>query len=132
VPGHGLANDVVGPVWTDGGLATTATELARFGDALYRARLVSAASVRRLVSFDRFGTGVGVDGEPFDGHHWLGNSGSYAGFESELWHDTARGVTIAVVTNRDEGKDADAATSDRIWAGVAEAYDELGQGGACG
>lgn len=131
VPGHGLANDVVGPVWTDGGLATTAAELARFGDALYRGQIVSAATVGQMTRFDRFGTGLGVYGELYGGHRWFGHSGSYGGFESELWHDRGRGVTIAVVTNRDEPENADDSTSDLIWTAIVDAYDAQGPSGGC-
>ena len=101
MPGHGLSNDVVGPVWTDGGLATTAAELARFGDGLHRGLVVSKATVRTMTTFDRFDTGLGLYPEQFDDYRWIGHSGSYGGFESELWHEPSHGVTIAVVTNRD-------------------------------
>jgi D-alanyl-D-alanine carboxypeptidase len=132
IPGHGLPTIEVGPVWTDGGLATTATELARFGDALNRAVVVSPATLRAMTTFDRFGTGLGLYPAPFDGRTWFGHSGSYGGFESELWHDPSRGVTVAVVTNRDEPENADDSISDRIWTAVAQAYDDRAAVGACG
>lgn len=36
VPGWGINTDTLGPLWTDGGIATTAVELAKFADALHR------------------------------------------------------------------------------------------------
>jgi D-alanyl-D-alanine carboxypeptidase len=118
VPGLGIPSDYVGPVWTDGGISTTAEELAHFGDALFGARLVSSASLAQMTAFNKFDVGFGLFPADFDGHHWIGNSGSYGGFESELWNDPARGVTIAVTVNRDS-------TSGTVWDAVARAYDRI-------
>ncbi|MBA3717443.1 MAG: beta-lactamase family protein, partial [Actinobacteria bacterium] len=118
VPGLGIPSDYVGPTWTDGGISTTAEELGRFGDALFGGRLVSAASLKAMTTMNRFAVGYGLFPDDFDGHHWVGNSGSYGGFESELWHDRSRGVTIAITVNRDS-------TSDTVWSAVARAYDRL-------
>ncbi|HVL89940.1 MAG TPA: hypothetical protein VM841_06870 [Actinomycetota bacterium] len=48
-----------------------------------------------MTRIDEHGTGLGlVEAEDGGGRRWLGHSGSYAGFESELWHDGSRGLTI--------------------------------------
>ena len=46
VPGVGIPADYWGTVWTDGGLASTATDMARFGDALFRGRLLRRETLR--------------------------------------------------------------------------------------
>jgi D-alanyl-D-alanine carboxypeptidase len=132
VPGVGISADYWGPVWTDGGLATTAEELARIGDAVFEARLVRPATLRAMTTINRFESGLGLFPGPFDGDRWFGHEGSYGGFESELWHDPARGATIAVTTDMDERAGA-TATSERIWDGIAHAYDRgTRPGHACG
>jgi D-alanyl-D-alanine carboxypeptidase len=132
VPGIGISSDYVGEVWTDGGISTTAEELARFGDGLFSGRLVNAATLKQMTKIDRFQTGLGLFPGPFDGHNWLGHEGSYGGFESENWHDSKRGVTITVTTNMDERASAADTTSDRIWMSVARAYDRTAKSTPCG
>ncbi len=131
VPGYGIGSDTLGPVWTDGGLATTALDLARFGDGLFGGRLVTAATLAQMTRIDGSQEGLGVEASDFDGLTWLGHSGSYGGFESEVWYDGTRGVTIALTTNMDEADSAADTTSDRIWVDVAGAYDNAAPDGAC-
>jgi CubicO group peptidase (beta-lactamase class C family) len=68
----------------------------------------------------------------YGGAAWLGHSGSYGGYESELWTDPQRGMTLAVTTNMDERDSAQATTSGRIWDALADALDHAGvAGSAC-
>jgi D-alanyl-D-alanine carboxypeptidase len=124
VPGVGIPSDYRGEVWTDGGISTTAEELARFGDGLFGARLVGPKTLRTMTTVDRFGSGLGLFAGPFDGHSWLGHSGSYGGFESDLWYDRKRGVTIAVTVNQDD-------SSEPIWNAVTRAYDREAAATSC-
>jgi D-alanyl-D-alanine carboxypeptidase len=123
IPGYGLSTDYWGPVWTDGGLATTATGLAKFGNALSRGVLVSLATVAEMTDVGPNDYGLGIYGQSFDGHYWLGHDGDYGGFESEDWTDRARQVSIAVTTNLTEPDSAPDTASDRIWRAVVQAYD---------
>jgi len=123
IPGYGLSNDYWGPVWTDGGLASTATDLARFGNALLRGRLVRPATVAQMTSVGANDYGLGIYGQSFDGHWWLGHDGDYGGFESEDWTDRSRQVSIAVTTNLTEPDNASDTASDRIWRAAVQAYD---------
>jgi D-alanyl-D-alanine carboxypeptidase len=125
IPGYGLSNDYWGPVWTDGGLASTATDLARFGNALLRDRLVNAQAVAQMTNAGPNDYGLGIYGQSFDGHWWLGHDGDYGGFESEDWTDRSRQVSIAVTTNLTERDSAPDTASDSIWRAVVGAYDNL-------
>jgi D-alanyl-D-alanine carboxypeptidase len=116
VAGVGLPSDFWGPVWTDGGLASTAEDLARFGDALFERRLLSAKTLKTMTHIDRFGGGLGLFPFDYGGHRWLGHNGRYAGYESEIWNDAKRRVTIAVTTNVSRSSLA-------TWQGVVAAYD---------
>src|SRR5439155_4738905 len=82
-PGIGIPSDFWGPVWTDGGLAGTAEDLARFGDGLFEARLLRPKTVRTMTRIDRLGAGLGVFPLQYGGHRWLGHNGRYVGYESE-------------------------------------------------
>ena len=48
IPGFGVSSAVWGPVFTDGGLASSSLDLARFGNALLGGRLVRATAVRQM------------------------------------------------------------------------------------
>jgi D-alanyl-D-alanine carboxypeptidase len=115
-PGVGVRADYWGPVWTDGGLASTAPDLARFGDALFEGRLLSPKTIRTMTRPNRFGHGLGVDRKRFAGHTWTGHDGRYGGYESELWYDAKRRITIAVTTDVN-------ASSLTVWKALVAAYD---------
>jgi len=123
VPGYGISSGTVGPVWTDGGLISTATDIAHFGDALFDGRLVAPATLAQMTTIDGDGEGLGPESSTYDGRTWLGHSGDYGGFESELWHDASRDITLTVTTNMDEPSSAGMTTSATIWDAVASAID---------
>ena len=121
-PGVGIGTNYFGPVWTDGGLASTAADLARFGDALFGGRILDRPTLALMTTLDRYDGGLGLDSADYDGHRWIGHSGSYGGLESELWYDAADGTTVTVTTNKDESESASDTTSDVIWQAVVDAY----------
>ena len=132
VRGVGLPSNYWGPVFTDGGLASTALDLARFGNALFSDRLVNEDSVEQMADLGRFDYGLGITDGAFDGHTWLGHNGAYGGYESENWTDQSRMVTITVTTNVEEADNASAAASETIWEDVVKAYDKSsGSQGGC-
>jgi D-alanyl-D-alanine carboxypeptidase len=123
-PGVGMPSDYWGEVWTDGGLASTAPDLARFGDALFAGRLVSPATLALMEQFSGSDDyGFGLYAKDADGYSWIGHDGDYLGYESEDWHDPARHLTITVTTDLTESDNANDTISNRIWDAVAAAYD---------
>jgi D-alanyl-D-alanine carboxypeptidase len=93
--------------WTGGGFATSARDLARWGHALYTAQAVSAGMrdlmIREAVPAQlgpgtKYGLGVIVrSGTPL-GETW-GHSGFFPGYQSELLHIPASGLTLAIQIN---------------------------------
>ncbi len=124
IPGFGVSTAVWGPVFTDGGLAASSIDLARFGNALLGGRLIGATAVRQMTQIGRGDYGFGLRGRRFDGRFWLGARGYFGGFEAEDWSDSSRQVTIAVATNLQVG--GGEPTSTRIWSDIARAYGRLG------
>jgi D-alanyl-D-alanine carboxypeptidase len=108
---RGVPTDVIGPVWTDGGVVTTAREAARFGDALHRGRLLQAGTLTAMnrpaavSGRERYGLGTFAFTEA--GRTWQGHDGNYGGYESMLFTDRRAKLTLAVLTNTD----GDAASS---------------------
>jgi D-alanyl-D-alanine carboxypeptidase len=89
-----------GEVWTDGGLASTATELAEVGHATVMGPLLKRSTRRAMLDFHNNNqSGLGVFLRPFLGRDWVGHAGVWAGFTSEQWTYKRRGLTIAVLTN---------------------------------
>jgi D-alanyl-D-alanine carboxypeptidase len=123
VPGFGLPTNYWGPVFTDGGLVSTATDLARFGNALLGGRLTSGQTVAQMTNVGRDNYGLGIFAKRLDGLPWLGHNGAYGGYESENFTDPARHVTITVTANLEEAGDSEASVSERIWKAVVKAYD---------
>lgn len=117
IPGFGVSSAVWGPVFTDGGLASSSLDLARFANALLGGQLVSTTAVRQMTHIGRGDYGFGFRGRSFGGHHWVGHRGYFDGFEVEDWSDPARQLTIAVATNLQVV--GSGATSTRIWRAIA-------------
>lgn len=117
---HGkVTTDYWGEVWTDGGLATTPSDLARFGNALYAGPLLPPSWVAKMLPHaGTNGWGLGTFGKRAVGTRWFGHDGWYGGFQTENWTDPSRGLTIDVFTNRAGGK----AVAAPLWRDVAAAY----------
>ena len=128
IPGFGVSSAVWGPVFTDGGLASSALDLAWFGNALLGGRLAGATAVRQMTHIGRGDYGFGMRDRSFDRHFWLGHRGYFGGFEAEDWSDPSRQLTIAVATNLQiVGGEP---TSTDIWTAIARAYDRQNPGTA--
>lgn len=115
-----MSSAVWGPVFTDGGLASSALDLAKFANALLGRRLVSPTAVTQMTHLGRGNYGFGVRGRSFGGHFWLGHAGVFGGFAAEDWTDRSRQLTIADATNLDQS--GSEVTSHRIWWAIARAY----------
>jgi CubicO group peptidase (beta-lactamase class C family)/enterochelin esterase-like enzyme len=128
IPGFGVSSAVWGPVFTDGGLASSSLDLAQFANALLGGRLVSTATVKQMTHLVRGQYGFGIRSRSFDGHFWLGQAGIFGGFQAQGWSDPSRQLTIAIATNVQ--KLGGGLTSDRVWWAIARAYDRQNLGTA--
>lgn len=106
-----LPTDLVGPVWTDGGVITTAAQAARFGDGLWAGRILSPATLATMIDpggpgrAEDYGLGTYTLREA--GRTWQGHDGDYGGYQSMLFTDRGAHLTLAVLANSDEGDVAD-------------------------
>jgi D-alanyl-D-alanine carboxypeptidase len=121
IPGFGVSTSVWGPVFTDGGLAASSRDVARFANALLGGRLLEANALSQMTHIGTGDYGFGMRGRSFGGHSWLGHRGYFGGFEAENWTDPSRQVTIAVATNLQIAGGAPISTD--IWRALARAYD---------
>ena len=126
IPGYGVSSAVWGPVFTDGGLASSSLDMAWFANALLGGRLVSPAAVSQMAHIGRGGYGFGLRDRSFDGHYWLGHRGYFGGFAAEDWTDPTRQLTIAVATNLEITGGQPISTP--VWGAIAQAYDHTGTG----
>ena len=94
--------------WTAGGIAATPEAVAKFGDALFRGRLLNPDSLRQMTDFDEqlgkgrgggLGYGLGISRFEVPGHEVLGHGGGIPGYRSALWHVRDHGITIAFSWN---------------------------------
>ena len=122
-PGVGLSTDYWGEVWTDGGLTSTAADLARFGNGLFMGRLLDPATLSEMIDVGPNDYGLGIYNQSIDGRTWIGHDGSYGGYESEEWTDPNRKVTVALTTNGAEPDSAADSNSDLILQRLVKAVD---------
>jgi len=80
------------------GVMTSPAELARFVDALFAGRLLSAHSLASMRNQDG-GSGLGLWPHAVSGEAGLGHAGSADGFTASVYHFPARGITVACMSN---------------------------------
>jgi len=84
-----------------GAIASTASDLAIWADALYGGDLLSAHSLREMKTILPEGTyGLGTDVASFAGHQGYGHRGGLRGFEASMWHFASEGVSVALLSNQ--------------------------------
>ena len=87
--------------WAAGAMASTASDLARWADALYGGEVVSPASLDAMLTFRRRDEyGLGTRTRTFQGHRAVGHLGGIRGYELAMWHFPEDSATIVVLTNR--------------------------------
>lgn len=99
-----LPTDTLGPVWGDGGIASSALDLARFTEALFGGELVSAPTLRAMTArVSRFGRtagyGLGVQVTRVGGAVVAGHDGVYFGWTASTGIDDATATTVSAVAN---------------------------------
>ena len=121
--GGRIPSDAIGEVWTDGGIASSAEDLAAFTEALFSGRLLrdqtveemstpsgySEAFVARVLqrtltrtTEGAYGLGVAIEQQGNSrqgGSRLLGHDGMYLGWTSATTYDTRSRVTVTVLTN---------------------------------
>jgi D-alanyl-D-alanine carboxypeptidase len=88
-----------------GAIVSTAADLAAFGGALFRGRLLTPASLRQMLAEGphhprntNYGLGVEISRPDYRTTVW-GHGGALPGFRSALWYVPQRDVVIVVLTN---------------------------------
>jgi CubicO group peptidase (beta-lactamase class C family) len=87
--------------WTAGAMASTASDLARWAEALYTGRVVPPELLEQMLTFrPRDEYGLGTRTRTFAGHRAVGHLGGIRGYEHAMWHVPDLGATIVVLSNR--------------------------------
>jgi D-alanyl-D-alanine carboxypeptidase len=99
--------------WTGGAIAASAESVARWGDALLRGHILSAAGRKQQQTFipveaGRVAYGLGLTRllSPELATDVLGHDGAVPGFGSSLWHLPGEGITAAVLANANDSSHA--------------------------
>ncbi len=96
--GNGLA---------DGGILSTAADLARFANGLFRGGLVSDATLQEMLNFHPVGEyGLGISSEFTSFGNSFGHTGSILGYTSIMWYLPEEDIIVTALVNLDFG-DAD-------------------------
>ncbi|HEU4657550.1 MAG TPA: serine hydrolase domain-containing protein [Capillimicrobium sp.] len=113
--GAPLLADVVGPVWTDGGIATDATDLARLTDALLGGRVLAAPTLAAMTAPGDDGYGLGT----VIGSRRIGHDGVYGGFTAYAFGDVPTATTLVVLCDRDAPGDPAWRIAGALWRAAA-------------
>jgi D-alanyl-D-alanine carboxypeptidase len=98
--------------WTGGGIYSTTSDLAKWGELLYRGKVLDTATLRlmetgvparMLGATTSYGLGVIIKKSPIHGTLY-GHSGFFPGYMTELYYFPKYDVTIAVQTNSSDFK----------------------------
>jgi D-alanyl-D-alanine carboxypeptidase len=91
-----VSSEAIGPVWTDGGIATDARELGRFTDALFGDLILKERTVDSMHAGmrDNGGYGLGISRYHSD---VFGHDGYYPPFSADTTYDWSEGTTVSVV-----------------------------------
>ncbi len=92
--------------WTGGGLVTTPTMLVEFYAALAEGRVVSEASLEKMLNAgwrepESSGFYYGFGMFVADDRSWFSHGGLWSGYRTHVAHVLDSGTTLAVQTNRD-------------------------------
>jgi D-alanyl-D-alanine carboxypeptidase len=86
-----------------GAILASASDAARYAEALHTGQLLSAQSYDAMTSWvdrpDGNRYGLGLLRVELDGTVLYGHRGNSAGFSAAVWHAPERGLTLAVLTN---------------------------------
>jgi D-alanyl-D-alanine carboxypeptidase len=83
--------------WTAAALDSTADDLVRWGDALYRGAILRPSSLALMLAFNADAYGLGAERYNLAGLSGYGHSGLLRGFTTLLIHLPDRHLTIAVL-----------------------------------
>ena len=101
--GGEIPSHAAGEVWADGGIASSAEDLAAFTEALFGGGLLQPETVEAMtepnewVPQGSYGLGVGI--WEYKGARLLGHNGMYLGWSSIATFDTRSRATVSVFAN---------------------------------
>jgi D-alanyl-D-alanine carboxypeptidase len=117
--GGRVPSDVIGPVWTDGGIASDAKDLARLTDSLFAGKVLERSTVRRMAPVKTGTYGLGLyRRDSVGGGTELGHEGVYGGYTAYVARDQRTGTTVAAVANTDTPEDTATELADAVRASI--------------
>ncbi len=94
--------------FTGGGLVTNAEDMAKWGNALYGGRAISAASLKTMIESidkvpdpdgDYLGYGIWTNNKVSATDYFIGHDGRAPGYRSIMYYQPDRQMTISILTN---------------------------------
>lgn len=86
--------------WASGAMASSAADLARWGDALYSGTVLNRTTRRAMLDLNSHDYGLGVQLVEVDGQSGYGHTGLLNTYTTLLYHLPAEHVTLALLVNR--------------------------------
>jgi len=95
--GYMLGKSWTTAFWTSAAIVSDATDLVRWGDALYGGAILRPATLRRMLAFNADGYGLGAEHYTEAGLDGYGHSGLLRGYTTLLIHLPDAHLTLAVL-----------------------------------
>ena len=86
--------------WASGAMTSTAADIARWGDALYRGNVLSASAREAMLDFNTHDYGFGVQRIELGRTEGYGHTGLLNTYTTLLLHIPEEDVTVALLVNR--------------------------------
>lgn len=86
--------------WASGTMTASATDVARWGDALYRGSVLTDASLDAMTTVNDHDYGLGLQRIEVAGVEGYGHSGLLHNYTALLFHLPDEGVTLSLLVNR--------------------------------
>lgn len=111
--------------WSAGYIVSTPTDMARWAHALYRGKLLSQASMTKMLKINNWPDGgkygLGTSQVPYGAKKLFGHTGHLFGFSSMMFTNPKDSVTFVVVQNSEQLPD-DITLNDYALAILGEVY----------
>jgi D-alanyl-D-alanine carboxypeptidase len=128
-PARDLGNiDKVGQLsmaWSAGYIVSTPSDMARWAHALYRGKLLSQASMTKMLKMNSWPDGskygLGTIQVPYGAKKMYGHGGHLYGFSSSMYTNPKDSVTLVIVSNSEQLPD-DVTPNDYALALLQEVY----------
>ncbi len=89
--------------YTAGAMISDLNDMKKWARCLADGDLLSATMRSERFNFGPEGYGFCVESANYDGDRWIGHPGTIPGFNTQVWRNSEKGITMVIYSNTDDG-----------------------------